>query len=646
MSNYCLTLEPIPQFLGTCWFNAVLTCLLYSQGLSNVIRTKAIEDDWLHSTDVFKVVLNRIIIYIDKIKNTSDEDKRKELNKRLNKYLNDVKPELLLLKYTYNYDKRLYEQFKELQSHIESKIYKFNFYNIYIIYILQVLKINFIIDWYKTNKKTFFKVGDNEPKIEDYVIININYIYYEFLNKVINLTHLQTIDKVINTDFFNIDCCLIVNYPNPIHAIACITCNNDEYIYNGYIYSARQYKPCYFTQFGWKKEINSGIDNCFIINLENCNLNTTYGTDTDKMCFSFNYDNNQLIVINVSNKYLSISTIESSISPIDKYLSLTAVEDFYVFDEVNIQKNIDNILYLISIIYDNSKLLSIYIYLISNVDIYKTDVYKLRLVLQEVIEQTSYNRNLSKIMIDNIYILLSKLNKTVVGKDISLPELIKLVKNPDIYIDKYLCIWLLKILYYNYNYIDTINSIIRGITITDIKRLKDIFNVVIYYYYKANNDNEMELFYAIYHQLMINNSSLLSPEGIKVYNPLLIETTEYLDDKSMIELTLKQVYKIVLQYYQVQKIYDILSLKIDLYRKHLFYEFLFKLYYFMNMKKLNMLYICNFNKKKSFYLKYEFIKYKKDFRYLYIDKEKQIRLSKTKLSSGILSGIFIEDVKY
>ena len=65
MSSYCLTLEPIPQFMETCWFNAILTCLLYSEGLSNVIRKKAIEDDWLHSKDVFKVVFNRILIYIN-----------------------------------------------------------------------------------------------------------------------------------------------------------------------------------------------------------------------------------------------------------------------------------------------------------------------------------------------------------------------------------------------------------------------------------------------------------------------------------------------------------------------------------------------------------------------------------------------------
>ena len=97
--NYCDTLETIPQFQGTCWFNAIMTCLLYSDGLRKTVKNKAIEEDWMNSKDIIKQIFNRILIYIDKIKNEVNKENQDKLNKNLNKYLNDVKPELILLKF-------------------------------------------------------------------------------------------------------------------------------------------------------------------------------------------------------------------------------------------------------------------------------------------------------------------------------------------------------------------------------------------------------------------------------------------------------------------------------------------------------------------------------------------------------------------
>ena len=112
MGDYCPTLTPIPQFQGTCWFNAILTCLLYSQELSKVIRNKAIEENWKNSNDIIKVVFNRILIYIEQIKNATPEN-RINLNQRLNKYLHDVKPELILLKFVYKHDRNLFNHLQE-----------------------------------------------------------------------------------------------------------------------------------------------------------------------------------------------------------------------------------------------------------------------------------------------------------------------------------------------------------------------------------------------------------------------------------------------------------------------------------------------------------------------------------------------------
>jgi hypothetical protein len=145
IEDYCPTIEPIPQFQGTCWFNAILTCMLYSQGLSNLIREKAIKEQWIHSDDVFKVVLNRILTYIDNIRKTKDITKRQELNKRLNKYLTDVKPELILLKFAYDKDDNLYQIL--LNKRINTDITNFGKLYSYIIIMCNLLNIPFMIKW-------------------------------------------------------------------------------------------------------------------------------------------------------------------------------------------------------------------------------------------------------------------------------------------------------------------------------------------------------------------------------------------------------------------------------------------------------------------------------------------------------------------
>jgi hypothetical protein len=44
--NYCEQIPVIPQNLGTCWFNAIIMAMIYSDGLSQLIYEKAVEDNW------------------------------------------------------------------------------------------------------------------------------------------------------------------------------------------------------------------------------------------------------------------------------------------------------------------------------------------------------------------------------------------------------------------------------------------------------------------------------------------------------------------------------------------------------------------------------------------------------------------------
>lgn len=51
MTDICDRIPVIPQShnMGTSWFNAILTCCLYSDGLSAIVFQKAIEDRWWES---------------------------------------------------------------------------------------------------------------------------------------------------------------------------------------------------------------------------------------------------------------------------------------------------------------------------------------------------------------------------------------------------------------------------------------------------------------------------------------------------------------------------------------------------------------------------------------------------------------------
>jgi hypothetical protein len=661
MSNYCHTLEPIPQFLGTCWFNAILTCLLYSQGLSNVIRKKAMEEDWLHSTDVFKVVLNRILIYIKKIRKITDETKRKEINKQLNKYLNDVKPELILIKYAYKYHKKLYDNLKT--SLREQTIVNLGHTYGNIVYILQILNINFIIQWInnknKIYKKTYF--GENS-NLDEFIIININFDkMYFYINNYCIFKPLEEFDRDIDIDRFEKDCCIVSNFPNYCHGISCITCNNQGFIYNGWKNIERANKPCYLTPFDWKSHINNKEEVCFILNQGKCQLDYVNKDTTDKSnyCFNFNYNNN-LVLIYVSKVYYYLSrlsyTSSMSKSGIDKYILLSNISDFYEIDKYdNIEKIIRNLFLLINKIkeFNKNKLILIYIYLKNNILLYDLNLEELRIELIRIINNPIYNGNLNKEFINNIYSLICKLNKKAFTyREINLTNLIKLVSNPDIYIDKYVCIVLLKTLHYDIDYFNKIEKIIFNED-NNIEKLKEILKIIIYYYYKPNSDNEEALFYAIYHQLIINdNTSFISMDGMDIYDPSIIDKfDDFIDEDMMKHLTLKEVYKIIIQYFQVNKIYKILNddLTIDIYKKHLFYEFLFKLYYLMNYRKLSNIYECDFSTKPfSFTFKGTSLD-DKEIKLLYINERNEpsiIMKEHNDINRENLYGIFIGDSKY
>jgi len=337
MNDFCHDLEVIPQFTGTCWFNAILMITLYSSGVSRFIREIAIRDNWRKSEDGFKVAFYNILSYINRIRhNPNNKEKRDEINRKLNEYLFKIKPEILLLDLIERKDKKLKEFFISVNKDSSKKInLSLNF--IYIISFMKVLNINFI-DIYCDLYNNYNVLDMNhdiktEDEMEEKLNSNPDVIIYtdSFLNSSDYLGEDYEYDEIYDTNTYNLnindlkkhkeiikfngcnyklDSVLISNYNNEIykHAIAGITCNNNHYVYNGWNATTNDpglkqkegsVLPCSLMKYDWNVRKDEG----FCLNTKTCKLDFIDPSFEDKkLCFSFAKDKRLLIYVRVDDE--------------------------------------------------------------------------------------------------------------------------------------------------------------------------------------------------------------------------------------------------------------------------------------------------------------------------------------------------------
>jgi hypothetical protein len=238
--NYCNKLETIPQFSGTCWFNSIITVMLYSQGLRRELtkilkRRRKTADDKLFN----------FILYM--LRNYNNIEKLKKVYKEFNNL--DLKPEYLLVSYLKKYD-------PVLLVYIDDIIITKGYYGKYINNILLNYKVPCLfLEFYKQEELYLNEEYSNLGAIiDDYNILIVEHVAeipsdkvnlkkkesgINNLNNLIkDLDDLKSIITINNTKY-KLDSCIIaaLNYDNT-HVIAGITCNNKKYI----IDSADKYK--------------------------------------------------------------------------------------------------------------------------------------------------------------------------------------------------------------------------------------------------------------------------------------------------------------------------------------------------------------------------------------------------------------------
>lgn len=267
--DYCNNLKKIPQFSGTCWFNSILTIMLYSEGFRKCLAK--------NFNSVKKPRNDKLLTFLlFMLKNYNNIEKLEKVYKSFENFT--LKTEYILLSYLKKYDEYTKKIFKDK---IKINISNFGYNPIYITHILHNYNIPFInfiknnndiyinLKYNKTDKYNLNKINkkfDNKDHLiahlenTDIIILSINNNkLYDFkdisdennLNnyndKIINCdTLIKNINNLeeeikINNNIFKLDCCIIINNYSDIvttatyynyHAIAGINCNKKKYIIN------------------------------------------------------------------------------------------------------------------------------------------------------------------------------------------------------------------------------------------------------------------------------------------------------------------------------------------------------------------------------------------------------------------------------
>jgi hypothetical protein len=322
--DHCNSVVTIPQTLSTCWFNAILMSIFYSQySRKLLINTDSFTDNKTIISRIFKQILyNR---FIDPIKQK--------------KFYKIFKPETIL-------------KLMKKKNIITDDLYEYiitNGYNpqFFLPHFLNFIKKTFISldkihDKFYPGIKRILNIeklydfsDDNEiymefDKTPDYICVNIidhladfpeNYTNLKDIKtRNITINGLDTLDNIITFKgvLYKLDSCVLTNYDDyideqPTHVINGITCNNNRYIYNGWMKSTidpsiqqvhdedHEDMPCGLISYNW--DINDSDENEFCLNREFCT--PAKPLKDEYLCFAFNKGNRTLIYTRIEDEYKS-----------------------------------------------------------------------------------------------------------------------------------------------------------------------------------------------------------------------------------------------------------------------------------------------------------------------------------------------------
>ena len=339
----CSNIKTIPQFKGTCWFNSLLMIMWYSKMMRNFF-IKHLD----HIENILKdkpVMLKMIYDLLKQTYSHDDNDDSKFFNElrpeNILNLLNKIDSKVFFVKKEYinlgftgeNYMRQFFKYFK-LESNIlffdyvPNNKYSLSFNNLDVNKIKKT-KDSFILyhnDSTKVSKNNamqyFFKI--NKLKWYGDASLDKDFSFNKLRNmkmsqkiEIIAIKYMENDNSVQNELVFEnckfiLDAVFLSNFNhetcNVGHQIAGITCNDEKYLYNGWINETvdpakrrstrtkKNDKPCKLVQYDWTK-----LKNNFCIDLKKCTFPDSK-TQAD-LCFNLSKGERTFIYVkdNIKN---------------------------------------------------------------------------------------------------------------------------------------------------------------------------------------------------------------------------------------------------------------------------------------------------------------------------------------------------------
>jgi len=350
----------IPQFGGTCWFNAILMVLLYSEGIRKVIYNEAFQWQSENPEELRRNKFKRFIIYMLKYNYKNPEKINKLFKNRR------VKPELLLLSYLEyysgkkdNYDK---ETLKTKLKQCDFGYYS-SFINDVIYQLFEHTTFNIIYSFKHTSYHTKSYLGQplepSKPNPKILIVYNSDLYTYEAMEYIWSLNEtfsarIQIPDNntenkkienykkefIFNGSKYKLNACLINNYNsscyNPSHVIAGITYNNRGYIYNGWNISndAENYEHCPLFEKDWINDTyNKAGTRGFCLPQTDCD--GLKKINPNDLCFDFSIKNKGFrVLIYVKIDEEPLQTLQSIKTTEIEYTSASAKKLITIYHQL------------------------------------------------------------------------------------------------------------------------------------------------------------------------------------------------------------------------------------------------------------------------------------------------------------------------
>jgi hypothetical protein len=327
MTVKCSKVITLPQTAGTCWFNALLMSIFYSEYSRNLLKqkikklqkTNPLYDVYNYFNDAYEVLTpNRRNVYKG-FNQISSENILSTLHKFDNKKF-EFDPTVSSGYIGYTYLIKLYELLGINNilplDYIESNLHAS---------IIPTYRIEH--DGNKRvkiqhNKTTSFNFEQFKTKSYDVIIIyNTNISKLRNLNPIVKENYKISETLEINNEEYILDSMIFSNFNSDVcnnsHEIAGVTCDTKRFIYNGWIRRIQnatnmdsvQGYPCELMKYDWLNEKGD-----FCLDKRNCKLPKPTKIDLKyQVCFNTQKQKSYYIYIN--KKYIQDKIINEKICP-------------------------------------------------------------------------------------------------------------------------------------------------------------------------------------------------------------------------------------------------------------------------------------------------------------------------------------------